>query len=115
MGVESKYLLRRHVEDPKELVEEGGKHPDDYKEIESYLERVERYPGSYPIQDNSGQTVLHPVGSSGTIRLPLAEEQIRHGLKASTTSSFYWLAAWCRRIIDKAKALGKKIMYNSKQ
>lgn len=111
MGVESKDLLR-HVEDPKELVEEGGKHPDDYKKIESYLERVERYPGSYPIQDNSGQTVLYPAGGKiGTVKIPLTDIEIAHGLKSGTSESFRWLAAWCARMVKKAALLGKKIVY----
>lgn len=38
-----------------------------------------------------------PLGTGATVTLPLTDDQIAAGLHQSLTSSWRWLAEWCRR------------------
>lgn len=101
------------------LIEEKLKEPGEAVRIESqeqaiegYLDKIERDPGSEPVTDDSGQVVLTPSGSQQvTITLPLAEDEIKHGLHHKIIDAIYWLAVWCVRIAKKAALAGIRVVY----
>lgn len=90
-------LIEPRIEDPSEL----KRLDEERNELKGYLERVERQPGSTPVQDDkTGQAMLTPVQSqSATITLPLTSSQIQQGLHHKIGDAIRWLAEWCMRRI----------------
>lgn len=90
-------ILEKHIENPSEL----ARLDEERKELEGYIERVERQPGSTPVQDDkTGQAILTPVQTQPTaVTLPLADDQIKQGLHHKIGDAIRWLAEWCMRQI----------------
>lgn len=91
-------LIQKHIEEPGELARSDG----EKKELEGYLERVERQPGSTPVQDDkTGQAILTPSQSQTAVMLPLTDAQIKQGLHHKIGDAIRWLAEWCVRMAKK--------------
>ncbi len=65
---------------------------------------VSTRPTSVPIPPKVSQMGVAPLGqnvsavpSTGTITLPLTDDQIAQGMRQNVTSSWRWLAEWCKR------------------
>lgn len=90
------------------------------KEIDTYLEKVEKKPEidedvaglvkpvvsgqvqlPKPISDDQGQVVLQAVPDEPEIDLPLTESEVREGLHHQVVDAFRWLAEFCVMIIKK--------------
>jgi len=73
------------------------------KEVESWLERVEKgdiYLAKPVVDDQTGQTlVTAPSAKKPKIILPLTKQQIVSGLKEKTTEAIRWMAEWCLRLV----------------
>ncbi len=61
-------------------------------------------PTNVPIPPKVFQMGVKPLGqnisatpSTGTITLPLTDDQIAQGMRQSAASSWRWLAEWCKR------------------
>jgi hypothetical protein len=67
---------------------------------------VKAHPTVVPLPQNVAQLGVKSVGANSvlgsgqSVKLPLTEEQIIEGEKQPVTSSWKWLAAWCRRKLD---------------
>lgn len=75
---------------------------------------VSMRPTSIPIPQPVQQLGVKPLGqnipvapSTGTITLPLTDDQILLGTKQNITSSWRWLAEWCRRRLRQIGLLKK--------
>lgn len=100
IGETIKDISPREIELPKEVASAGVKvHPTTV----TVPPKVSQY-GVKPIGPNQ------PVAPTATVQLPLTDDQIAQGLKASITSSWRWLAEWCVR---KLKQLHRKIVKSS--
>ncbi len=78
----------QEVELPKEVVSAG----------------VSVHPTNIPIPPKVSQMGVKPLGqnvsatpSTGTITLPLTDDQIAQGMRQSAAISWRWLAEWCKR------------------
>lgn len=49
-----------------------------------------------------------PASAAATIALPLSDDQIAKGLQQSLTTSWRWLAEWCKRQLLQARKLFTK-------
>lgn len=91
------------------LNDDGEKHPvidaepnpEVAKEIQSYLEKVEKEQFlAQPITDNYGQPLVSPPApQQPKIVLPITQNQYLAGFKQKVTESIRWLVAWCGRLI----------------
>ena len=86
------------------------------KEIDSYIERVEKKPETglpsplqvapgqtpapAPITNKAGQVILAP-SEPPPINLPLSEPEVREGLHHKIIDAFRWLAEFCIYLIKK--------------
>lgn len=85
------------------------------KDLEGYLEKVERAPGQV-ISDDGKQPLLTPTQTqAATITIPLTQEEIKHGLHHKIIDSVRWLAVFSLRIIKKAALLGIRIVYPARK
>ena len=102
-------LIERRIEEPGEL----ERLAEERRELEGYIERVERTPKKEPVTDDgTGQAVLTPSQSQPvTVTLPLTEEEIKHGLHHKIVDSMRWLSEWCWRITKKALVAGIGVVY----
>lgn len=104
-------LIEKRVEEPGEL----ERLEEERRELEGYIEKVERQPKKEPVTDEGGQVVLTPAGSGQvTVTLPLTEEEIRHGLHHKVVDAIFWLSKWCLRMAKKAVVIGMKVVYPSR-
>lgn len=70
---------------------------------------VKVQPTTVPIPKPVSQLGVKPVGTTTTTTtppppLPLSDDQIAKGLRQSITSSWRWLAEWCKRMLKKVYA-----------
>ncbi len=101
-------LIEKRIEEPGEL----ERLEEERRELEGYIERVERTPKKEPVADDTGQVVLTPAQSQQVaVTLPLTEEEIKHGLHHKIIDSMRWLSEWCWRITKKALVTGIKVIY----
>lgn len=102
-------MIEKRIEEPGEI----ERLEEERRELENYLQRVERVPKKEPVTDDTtGQVVLTPAQSQQvTVTLPLSEEEIKHGLHHKIFDSIYWLSTWCIRMAKKAMLLGIRIVY----
>ncbi len=76
-------------------------------EVQGWIEKVEQEKLHLP--DNivvADQTAAQPTGTyaaAPVIVLPMTEDQMSSGLKASVKNSVRWLATWCVRVMKKFK------------
>ena len=77
--------------------------PRPSKEVEGYLERVEKgdvHLTKPVLDDQTGQVlVTAPSAQQPTIVLPLDKEEIVVALKKKVSEAVRWLAEWCMRLI----------------
>jgi len=110
-GKEAEPLPAGGGEGPVESVVEVPSEPEVSKEVEGYVEKVEKAAElKTPITDDyTGQVLMKPAQPQDTtVTLPLTEEQVRDGLHHKVLDSFRWLAEWCVRQI---KMLHGKVRY----
>ncbi len=95
-------------EEEKAPIVEVGKTPEiKEKEVESWLERLEKgeevtLPG--PVTDDQGRALVEPAAPpKPEIVLPLTKMEVKSGLHHKVVDSIRWLAEWCRRIIKMTK------------
>ncbi len=73
------------------------------KEVESWLEKVEKASTTLPktvTDDQTGQPLVQSTNSqTPKITLPLTRNQILKGAKQKVGSAFRWLAEFCLRLI----------------
>lgn len=110
---QEKPFVEKRIEDPAELGSEGVGGNEGRKELEGYLEKIEREVKKEPVlDDTNGQVVLTPTQNQQVaITLPLTDEEIRLGLHHKIVDSVRWLAEWCIRIAKKAALLGIRVVY----
>lgn len=75
--------------------------PEVDKEVESYIQKVEKeiYLNK-PITDDGGQPLVSPPAPQDPqIILPITDDQLNLGLKQKVTDSIRWLSEWCLRLI----------------
>src|SRR3990172_6736934 len=71
------------------------------EEVESWLEKLERGEDiklPQPVTDDQGQTLVssaEPDVTEDQIVLPVSEDSVTTGQKASVSDSVRWLAEWC--------------------
>jgi len=91
--------------------------PDDLamKEVDSYVERIEKQTERHNPDDTKSQQSLQPVVAAQkpasqsvgvivvkpNIVLPLQEQEISLGLRSGVVSGVKWLAEWCIMMIKK--------------
>lgn len=77
--------------------------PDVSKELEGYIELVEKNRqtnNSHIVLDDIGQPILQPIENKEIIiKLPLTEAQITQGLQQNAQNAFAWLATFCNRML----------------
>lgn len=81
--------------------------PEVAKEIQSYVEKVEKEQFlAQPITDDYGQPLVSPpTPQQPKIVLPLTQNQYLLGFKQKVTESIRWLVTWCGRLL---KILGNR-------
>lgn len=107
-------FVEKRIEDPAELERNEGVGGDEgRKELEGYLEKIEREVKKEPVLDDvNRQVVLTPTQTQQvTITLPLTDEEVQLGLHHKIVDSVRWLAEWCIRIAKKAALLGFRVVY----
>lgn len=108
--------------------QETSGRPEDIaiKEVEGYIEAVEKQPelqqtpqlqpapSQTPtppaVTDAAGQVVMQPAMPS--INLPLSEPEVREGLHHPVVEAFRWLSEFCVYLIKKYPG---RVFYRSKQ
>lgn len=85
---------------------------EEEKEIESYIQKVEKAPElKKPLTDDYTQQVLLASASpTGNVVLPMSREEIKSGLHHKVWEGVRWLAEWCVRQI---KVVHGRIKYKS--
>jgi len=84
------------------------------KEVETWLEKVEKTNATLPktvTDDQTGQPLVQPVTSqTPQVTLPLTKQQITVGAKKKIDQALKWLSEWCLRIIklNQGKVFFKK-------
>lgn len=95
------------------LVEPRVETPQPASDVAQYVQPISTTPPPV-VQDLTGQTVLQsaPQAQAITITLPMDEDQAREAEKhSSPTQGIFWLAKWCEYMLNKARALGIKVLY----
>jgi len=87
--------IGQEVELPKEVISTG----------------VSVRPMNVPIPPKVSQMGVKPLGqnvsatpATGTITLPLTDDQIAQGMRQSATTSWRWLTEWCKRRLKQIHA-----------
>ena len=91
----------------KHLVIDAEPNPEVAKDIQSYLQKVEKEQFlDQPITDDFGQPLISPpVPQQPKIVLPITQNQYLLGFQQKVTESIRWLVTWCGRLI---KILGNR-------
>lgn len=107
---EKEILNQLFSENEKYPVTDAEPNPEIDKDIESYIEKIEKEVYlSKPINDNYGQPLVSPPSpQKPNIVLPLSKLRYEFGLTQKVTESIRWLAAWCGRLI---KIFGTRISF----
>lgn len=108
---EKEILNRLFREDNEKYpVVDAEPNPKIEKEVEDYIEKVEKEAElSKPITDNYGQPLISaPSPQQPQIVLPMTQNQYLFGLKQKITESVRWLAVWCGRLL---KIFGARITF----
>lgn len=96
------------LEDKANIVE-VGRFPDLSREVEGYLEKIEKedhFLANQVLDDQTGQPlVTSPQAQKPTIILPLTMSEYQDGLKKSIELAWRWLSEWSRRV---KKMLGEQ-------
>lgn len=96
---EQKEILGRIFKEGEPVITEY-KEPEPSKEVEPWVEKVEKKEIKLPLYDDSGQVILEDIApQKPKITLPLDDAGIQTGLKHKVQDSIRWLAEWCLRII----------------
>jgi hypothetical protein len=84
--------------------------PEVDKEVESYIEKVEKEIYlSKPITDDAGQPLVSPPAPQDPqIILPISDDQLNSGLKHKVSDSIRWLSEWCLRLV---KIFGSRAVF----
>ena len=99
----------------EQWVEEAEKAPEKHKEIDGYIEEVEKTgERTAPVPtDDQGQPLVQPaqpdpVIPDDAVILPMTQEEFQIGIHEQLWASARWLAEWCGYIIKK---YGSKVFF----
>lgn len=74
-------------------------------EVQGWIEKVEQeklhLPDNIVVADQTAQQPTGNYAAAPVIVLPMTEDQMNSGLKASVKNSVKWLATWCVRVMKK--------------
>lgn len=109
-GVQKEVESPRMVEAEVQAVKEFEVSPEVARHVAVQRDTVEIPPDLQQLgvqqapQDQTATTTVLP-----NLALPLTDDQIGEGLQAGIRTSFRWLAAWCKRQLEKVHVHLKKI------
>lgn len=100
------------------FLEEAEARAEIEAKLKPYIQKVEEEP---QISDDLASHIHSPTQAATqvlqtgpTVVLPLTEEEIRKGLKASIFDSILWLATFCKKIAQAALQKGIKVIFGNK-
>lgn len=111
-GLSEKEILNQIFQDEnkKYPVIDAEPNPEIEKELEPYLEKIEKEQFlQKTITDDYGQALVSaPSPQQPNIVLPISQNQYNIGLTQKVTESVRWLAEWCKRLV---KIFGNRIVF----
>ena len=98
---EKEILNKLFDEQAKYPVIDTEPNPNIEKEVDGYIEKVEKESElAKPITDNFGQVLISaPSPQQPKIVLPVTQSQYLSGMTQKIAESIRWLAVWCQRLI----------------
>lgn len=100
-------VIHKTIENPSEL----PKTPEQARELEGYLEKVEDQTERSVADDATGQALLTPAGQQTTVVIPVSAEELKETGKLSIEDQVFWYRKWWGRFAKIASALGKVIIF----